>query len=248
MDRSMNEKIAAIRKLLDQIEADSRPEEEEAFQKGFSAFELPDIIQDIVDFLMPLLSPYEVAFYWFMFRHAIVATGTQHVRISTRGMRQGITSSAYSKGRGDDSGTISLGQVQAVLRALEAKGAIRKDGEPNRDGTLYRVMIPEEIKECRVLMQEHQKSEIQPVVTEKEVDYYNVRENRLQIYERDDYKCRYCGKQLTRFTATLDHIVPVVDGGENAYENVITACFSCNSRKNRRPVGDFLADTNSTER
>ncbi len=246
MDSAMNEKIAAIRKLLDELEAGSSPEEEEAFQKGFSAFELPDIIQDIVDFLMPLLSPYEVAFYWYMFRHAVIATGTQHVRLSTRGMQQGVISSAYSKGRGGR-GTISLHHVTDTLRSMEMKGVIRKDGEPNRDGTPYRVMIPEEIEECRVLMQEGQREEIKPVVAEKELDYYNIRENRLTIYERDEYKCRYCSKQLTRFTATLDHIVPVVDGGENTYENLITACLSCNSQKNRRPVGDFLADTTSTK-
>ena len=37
-------------------------------------------------------------------------------------------------------------------------------------------MIPEEIEECRILMQEHEKAEIKPVITEKEVDYYNIRE------------------------------------------------------------------------
>ncbi len=226
------------------MEAEVRPEEEEAFQKGFSALELPDIIQDIVDFLMPLLSPYEVAFYWYMFRHAIIATGTQQVRISNKKMRRGVVSSVYTKGR-EDSPTVSEQQVANVLKSLEAKAVIRKDGEPNREGTLYRVMIPEEIEECRVLMQEYQKAEIKPVIAEKEVDYYNVRENRLQIYERDEYKCKYCGKQLTRFTATLDHVVPVVEGGENTYGNLITACLSCNSQKNRRPVGDFLADTSS---
>lgn len=238
----MNDRIAAIRKLLDELEASSRSEEEEAFQERFSAFELPDIIQDVVDFLMPLLSPYEVAFYWFMFRHAIIASGTQHVRVSTRGMQQGVIRSAYT-----ERGKIALQQVRDVLSSMESKGIIRKDGEPNREGTLYRVMIPEEIEECRALMQEHQKAGTKVVIAENEVDYYNIRENRLQIYERDEYKCRYCGKQLTRFTATLDHIVPVVEGGENTYENLITSCLSCNSQKNRRPVGDFLADTNSAK-
>jgi 5-methylcytosine-specific restriction endonuclease McrA len=38
---------------------------------------------------------------------------------------------------------------------------------------------------------------------------YNIRENRLKVYERDDYKCKYCSKQLTRSTVTLDHITPV---------------------------------------
>ena len=39
--------------------------------------------------------------------------------------------------------------MQDTLRALEGIGAIRKEGEPNRDGTLYRVLIPEEIEACR---------------------------------------------------------------------------------------------------
>ena len=112
---------------------------------------------------------------------------------------------------------------------------IRKDGEPSREGTLYRIMIPEEIEACRVLMQEHQESGLLPVVSEKEVDYYNVRENRLQIYERDEYKCKYCGKQLTRFTATLDHVIPVTEAGTNSYDNLVTACLSCNSEKTESP-------------
>lgn len=49
----------------------------------------------------------------------------------------------------------------------------------------------------------------------KELDFYNVRENRLKLFDRDDYKCRYCSKQLTRFTATLDHVQPVSKGGDN---------------------------------
>ncbi len=239
----INEKIAGIRKLLDELETEARLENEEGFQQRFSPLDIPDIIKDIVDYLMPILSPYEVAFYWYVFRHAIIGTGTQHVRISTRGMQHGVVNSIHSR---DTNSKISLSQVRNVLGSMEAKGVIRKDGEANRDGTLYRVMIPEEIEDCRISMLEHQKIESKPVYAEKEVDFYNIRENRLQIYERDQYKCQYCGKQLTRFSATLDHIIPVTEGGENTYDNLTTACLSCNSQKNRRPVGDFLADVNST--
>jgi 5-methylcytosine-specific restriction endonuclease McrA len=62
------------------------------------------------------------------------------------------------------------------------------------------------------------------------------------VFERDSYKCHYCGKQLTRFTATLDHLKPVSEGGDNSFDNLLTACLNCNSRKNRKAVGDFLAD------
>jgi 5-methylcytosine-specific restriction endonuclease McrA len=76
-----------------------------------------------------------------------------------------------------------------------------------------------------------------------EPDYYNIRENRLKVYERDNYERKYCGKQLTRFTATLDHITPVARGGDNGLANLITACLECNSKTNVKPVGDFMADT-----
>lgn len=81
-------------------------------------------------------------------------------------------------------------------------------------------------------------------VGENEVDYYNYRENRLKIYERDGYKCQHCGKQLTRFTATLDHVTAVSQGGDNSFENLITSCRECNSKKNARLLGDFMADMN----
>ncbi len=82
-----------------------------------------------------------------------------------------------------------------------------------------------------------------PEVNSTDIDYNNVRENRTKVYERDDYKCHYCQKQLTRFTATLDHVKAVAEGGDNSFENIVTACLGCNSRKHRRPVGDFLAET-----
>jgi 5-methylcytosine-specific restriction endonuclease McrA len=63
-----------------------------------------------------------------------------------------------------------------------------------------------------------------------------------RLYERDGYKCRYCDKQLTRFTATLDHITPLAELGDNSFGNLATACFNCHSRKHKRPVGDFLAE------
>jgi hypothetical protein len=138
--------------------------------------------------------------------------------------------------------TISEGKVRETFRALEVIGAIRKDGEPNRDGTLYRVLIPDEIEACRTFRAERATAEPKPEITDAELDFYNVRENRAKVYERDGYKCHYCDKQLTRFTATLDHIVPVAEGGDNGFGNLVTACLGCNSRKTGRPVGDFLAE------
>jgi hypothetical protein len=204
---------------------------------NFSALDLPLIIQKIVDDLQPLLSPYESAFYWYAFRHSIAKKGNAHVRLSTRSMQQGLVKSAHSI-----KNTISLGKVRKILRVLESIGAIRKEGEPNRDGTPFRVLIPDEIEACLKFRLERTAAEPLRKVTMTDIDHYNVRENRIKVYERDNYKCRYCDKQLTLLTATLDHVTAVAKGGDNSFDNLVTACLDCNSRKHHRPVGDFLAE------
>lgn len=193
------------------------------------------IVTDVVDYLQPLLTPYQIAFYWYLLRRSYFEHGGNLVRVSTRGLGKGVVKSARSD-------TVSQSQVKELLAALEGVGAIRKEAEPNREGTLYRVMKPTEIPACEVLRVELQNFAATPAPQEKEVDYYNVRENRRKIFERDEYVCHYCGKQLDQLTATLDHIVAIVAGGRNNSGNLVTACLSCNSRKNHRPVGDFLAD------
>jgi hypothetical protein len=200
-----------------------------------SALELSLVIREIVDDLQPLLSPYEAAFYWHLFRHSIAENGNPLLRVSTRGLQNGVVKSSRSD-------TISLRHVRGTLAALETLGAIRKEGEPDRDGTPYRVLIPDEIEACRKLRVERSAAEPKPGIAAADIDYYNVRENRIKVYDRDGYRCRYCEKQLTRFTATLDHVTPVAEGGDNGIENLVTACLGCNSRKHKRPVGDFLVE------
>ncbi len=104
-------------------------------------------------------------------------------------------------------------------------------------------MLPEEIEACQQYRHKiNQENSTSAKSVDLTADHYNVRENRLKVYEKDDYKCKYCDKQLTRFTATLDHIKPVAEGGDNGLENLVTACLDCNSRKNSKPLGDFLAE------
>jgi len=57
---------------------------------------------------------------------------------------------------------------------------------------------------------------------------------RRTILARDHYTCQYCGAQPVKGRLTLDHVVPRSRGGENAWENVVTACIPCNQRKGDR--------------
>lgn len=235
----MKEHLEQIRSLLSAIEKESANSLESGSGADFSAFELPQVIQEIVDDLQPLLPPYEAAFYWYAFRHSIAKNGKPYVRLSTRGMGGRVVKSARSQ---PSENNISQEKLRETYRALESIGALRKVGEPNRDGTLYQVFIPDEIEACRKFREERQATDPKLDVQDDELDFYNVRANRIKVFERDEYKCKYCGKQCTRFTATLDHVMPVTQGGDNSFSNLVTACLDCNSRKNNRPVGDFLAE------
>lgn len=242
----MKETIDQIRSALDDLERETETSVGTQQRTLVSGFELPDIIRDVVDFLLPELKPYEAALYLYMLRHSVVETGTQHLRVSRRGLQNGVVKSAYagsaSGGKDPSSGTASYDTIRLALEGLEQIGAIRKEAEPNREGTLYCVLLPEEIEACKNAREQRAKTVTPLIDVQREADFYNVRENRIKIYERDDYHCQYCKKQLTRFTATLDHLTPVSAGGDNSFGNLLTACLSCNSRKNVRPVGDFLAD------
>lgn len=67
---------------------------------------------------------------------------------------------------------------------------------------------------------------------------------RLAIYERDQFRCAYCGASGCELT--LDHVVSVDRGGTNDQTNLVTACKSCNSAKQDKSVAAFVRYLQST--
>jgi len=55
------------------------------------------------------------------------------------------------------------------------------------------------------------------------------------LFARDNYRCQFCGRHQVelrhRECLTRDHLVPLSRGGSNAWNNVLTACSTCNTRK-----------------
>lgn len=58
-----------------------------------------------------------------------------------------------------------------------------------------------------------------------------VRFNRQTLFERDHYRCQYCGNVFSPRELNLDHVIPRVYGGKTTWENVVTSCIHCNTRK-----------------
>lgn len=58
--------------------------------------------------------------------------------------------------------------------------------------------------------------------------------SRQYVFLRDDYQCQYCYKVFAAKELTLDHVVPLYQGGITTWENVVSCCKRCNQLKGAR--------------
>jgi len=61
-----------------------------------------------------------------------------------------------------------------------------------------------------------------------------------KIWARDHFKCLYCGKPMGNIQLTIDHFVPIEQGGEDNETNYASACRNCNKKKGKMSAVDFL--------
>lgn len=57
---------------------------------------------------------------------------------------------------------------------------------------------------------------------------------RFEVFKRDDFTCRYCGRKTPAVVLEVDHVIPVAEGGGDEIENLVTSCWECNSGKGKR--------------
>ena len=61
-----------------------------------------------------------------------------------------------------------------------------------------------------------------------------VKFSRINVFARDEFRCQYCGTRRAVHELNYDHVVPRVQGGKTVWENIVTSCYDCNSRKRGR--------------
>jgi 5-methylcytosine-specific restriction endonuclease McrA len=61
-----------------------------------------------------------------------------------------------------------------------------------------------------------------------------VKLTRREIFLRDSFTCQYCGRRTSDLT--LDHVIPRHRGGPHTWENLTSACKTCNHRKGGKSV------------
>ena len=68
----------------------------------------------------------------------------------------------------------------------------------------------------------HKKRRAVPLLTNK------------KLFARDEHLCLYCGNEFPIGLLTRDHVHPTSRGGQDVWDNVVTACKACNSKKDNR--------------
>lgn len=55
------------------------------------------------------------------------------------------------------------------------------------------------------------------------------------LFLRDNHTCQYCNRHKSQLRSfeflTRDHIIPECKGGNNTWNNLVTACSTCNNKK-----------------
>jgi len=61
-----------------------------------------------------------------------------------------------------------------------------------------------------------------------------VKFTRQNVFQRDKYICQYCGKKFPKDDLQKEHVIPKSQGGGNDWDNIVSACHPCNSKKRDR--------------
>lgn len=60
---------------------------------------------------------------------------------------------------------------------------------------------------------------------------------RWRVYKRDNYTCRYCGRDDVPMT--VDHYIAQKYGGEWTFENLLTSCRNCQKLKGHKTIQEW---------
>ena len=71
---------------------------------------------------------------------------------------------------------------------------------------------------------------------------------RFEVFKRDSFQCRYCGKTSPSVVLEVDHVVPICEGGSDDPMNLVTSCWDCNHGKAGVLLSDVLCGEDPHDR
>lgn len=183
-------------------------------------------IELVVDYLYHELDAFEIAMYLLFLRKTIFSTGKNQIRLGKRTLQSEFVHGTRGGGKANAGGIwVNYAHITKILNNLEKKGCI-KISDTTREGTLYTIIEPEKIPLVQAIISSSKTTKESPPE-----DYFHDMNKRKEIFERDEWRCQYCGDSLNENNATLDHFIPQSIGGSHEKSNLRTCCLSCNSIK-----------------
>jgi 5-methylcytosine-specific restriction endonuclease McrA len=61
---------------------------------------------------------------------------------------------------------------------------------------------------------------------------------RFNVFLRDEWQCQYCGGDFKTHELTFDHVIPRCRGGKTSWDNIVSACRTCNLKKGSKTPKD----------
>lgn len=58
-----------------------------------------------------------------------------------------------------------------------------------------------------------------------------IRYCKQNVFARDRWYCAYCKRKFTSSELTADHVIPKARGGKTCWENIVSCCKECNTKK-----------------
>jgi hypothetical protein len=185
-----------------------------------TALDVVQVWKDVEDYLVHALhlTPYERALYYHLLRHSRLV-GRRQLRISTSILTHQLGFSWTS--------------TRYFLHQLARKGGLRivKRGT---FGFEIEVPLPEEIPGWH---RSATATEPRDLVSPRDS---KSAELRRAIYRRDGGRCFYCLRRLHLSMTSLDHVVPLSEGGQDSARNLVASCQNCNQEKTIQPAADFF--------
>jgi hypothetical protein len=63
---------------------------------------------------------------------------------------------------------------------------------------------------------------------------------KIQIIARDGWDCFFCGDETNDETFSVEHLIPLVQGGPDNLANVVCACVDCNNEAGRKSITEKI--------
>lgn len=107
--------------------------------------------------------------------------------------------------------------MRAITLVLSGKAELIEDGD------IFNIRSADKTFELRSIIR------IFTSVVNKKINF--VPFTRHNIFLRDQWTCQYCGIRNRTSELNWDHVIPRSRGGPTSWENIVTACYPCNTRK-----------------